>query len=267
MSCPMSRADRSEAGSNGRLSSRCLTRYGSRPKSPSALDYAHRQGVIHRDIKPDNVLFHDGRALVADFGIALTWSQGDDGNRLTRPGMGLGTPYYMSPEQAAGKLDLDPRTDIFALGVVLYEMLAGRLPFTGASIQEIFGQIMSDEAAPSINSRKTVPHHVVATVARALEKLPADRWQSAAQFADALAGRIPASGMGSRALPAALGRSAIPWTISAILLLALGWVGIPKGERAPVSRARCDSTPSSTPESNRPLHPSCDSAPTADSCS
>jgi serine/threonine-protein kinase len=200
-----------------------------------ALDYAHRQGVIHRDIKPDNVLFHDGRALVADFGIALTWSQGDDGNRLTRPGMGLGTPYYMSPEQAAGKLDLDPRTDIFALGVVLYEMLAGRLPFTGASIQEIFGQIMSDEAAPSINSRKTVPHHVVATVARALEKLPADRWQSAAQFADALAGRIPASGMGSRALPAALGRSAIPWTISAILLLALGWVGIPKGERAPVS--------------------------------
>src|SRR5262245_3848966 len=201
----------------------------------NALDYAHRQGVIHRDIKPDNVLFHDGRVMVADFGLALSWSQGDDGHRLTNPGIGLGTPYYMSPEQAAGKLDLDPRTDVFSLGVVMYEMLAGRHPFTGPSIQEIFQAILSNEAAPAINSRKTVPNHVAATVARALEKLPADRWQSAAQFADALAGRIPAGDVGSRALPAAWSRSAIPWALSTVLLLILAWVGIPTGARPPAS--------------------------------
>src|SRR4051794_4383825 len=90
-----------------------------------AIDYAHRQGVVHRDIKPDNVLFHDGRALVADFGVALTASRGNGVGRLTQSGVSLGTPQYMSPEQASGDQRLDPRTDIFALGVVLYEMLSG----------------------------------------------------------------------------------------------------------------------------------------------
>src|SRR6185312_12942506 len=107
------------------------------------LDYAHRQGVIHRDIKPDNVLFHDGRALVADFGIALAWSSTDGKTRLTRSGVSLGTPQYMSPEQASGEQNLDPRTDVYALGVVLYEMLAGRPPFTGPTAQVIFQQVLS----------------------------------------------------------------------------------------------------------------------------
>ena len=95
----------------------------------SALDYAHRQGVIHRDIKPENILLHDGRALVADFGIALAATSA--GSRMTETGMSLGTPHYMSPEQAMGERTLDARTDIYALGCVLYEMLAGDPPFTG----------------------------------------------------------------------------------------------------------------------------------------
>src|SRR6184192_2255188 len=116
----------------------------------AGLDYAHRQGVIHRDIKPDNVLFHDGRALVADFGIALAWSRGD-GRRLTKSGVSLGTPQYMSPEQASGEYNLDPRTDIYALGVVLYEMLAGQPPFTGVSAQEIIAQVIADEPRPIVH--------------------------------------------------------------------------------------------------------------------
>src|SRR6266540_3967660 len=116
----------------------------------AGLDYAHRQGVIHRDIKPDNVLFHDGRALVADFGIALAWSHRDGGTRMTKAGASLGTPQYMSPEQAAGEQNLDPRTDTYALGVVLYEMLTGQPPFTGLSAQAIFAQIMAEEPRPIV---------------------------------------------------------------------------------------------------------------------
>src|SRR5512145_3258767 len=96
-----------------------------------ALDYAHRRGVIHRDVKPENVLLHDGRALVADFGIALAVSRSDRGTRLTETGMSLGTPHYMSPEQAMGERDITPRSDVYALGCVLYEMLSGEPPFTG----------------------------------------------------------------------------------------------------------------------------------------
>jgi eukaryotic-like serine/threonine-protein kinase len=194
----------------------------------SALDYAHRRGVIHRDIKPDNVLFHDGRALVADFGIALAWSR-DGNSRLTRSGVSLGTPQYMSPEQASGEHNLDPRTDVYALGVVLYEMLTGQPPFTGTSVQAIFAQIVSDEPAPPIHRRRTIPPHVVAALARALEKLPADRWQSATQFAEALTGTGTPSRPGGRRLAAAVGRPVLPWAISGALLLALGWLGLAGG--------------------------------------
>ncbi len=106
-----------------------------------ALDYAHRQGVIHRDIKPENILLHDGRAVVADFGIALAASRTEGGSRMTQTGMSLGTPHYMSPEQAMGERDLDGRTDQYALGCVLYEMLTGEPPFTGATAQAIVAKV------------------------------------------------------------------------------------------------------------------------------
>ncbi len=198
----------------------------------AGLDYAHRHGVIHRDIKPDNVLFHDGRALVADFGIALAWSHGDGGTRMTKAGASLGTPEYMSPEQAAGEQNLDPRTDTYALGVVLYEMLTGQPPFTGLSAQAIFAQIMAEEPRPIVLKRKTVPPHIDAAVARALEKLPADRWQSAAQFAEALSGAGASSWARGRRMPAALSRSAIRWALSAALLLTVGAVGLRHGRSA-----------------------------------
>ncbi|HWN43211.1 MAG TPA: serine/threonine-protein kinase, partial [Thermoanaerobaculia bacterium] len=144
----------------------------------AALDYAHRHGVIHRDIKPDNVLFHDGRALVADFGIALAWSHREGETRLTRSGVSLGTPQYMSPEQASGEQNLDPRADVYALGVVLYEMLAGQPPFTGPTARDIFKRVLSEEVPPLLPKRKSVPPHVAAAITCALEKLPADRWQT-----------------------------------------------------------------------------------------
>ncbi|HET8622579.1 MAG TPA: serine/threonine-protein kinase [Gemmatimonadales bacterium] len=151
-----------------------------------ALDYAHRNGVIHRDIKPDNVLFHDGRALVADFGIALGGVSADPDARITKAGTSLGTPQYMSPEQAGADEMVDFRTDIYALGTVLYEMLAGEPPFTGPTPQAILARVMTEEPRPLALQRRTVPPHLDAAVARALEKLPADRWQSAAQFGEAL---------------------------------------------------------------------------------
>src|SRR3954469_8353818 len=136
----------------------------------SGLDYAHRNGVIHRDIKPDNVLFHDGRALIADFGIALAWNGSDGGNRITRSGVSLGTPQYMSPEQASGQTNLDGRSDVYALGVVLYEMLAGHPPFNGASAQAIIASVLADEPRPIGLKRKAVPAQVDETIQRALEK-------------------------------------------------------------------------------------------------
>ena len=185
----------------------------------TGLSYAHRHGVIHRDIKPDNVLFQDGQAVVADFGIALPKS--DEDTRMTHSGVSLGTPYYMSPEHAAGQRDVDPRSDIYALGVVLYEMLAGHPPFTGTTVQTVFKKVMSEEPRPLTEHRKSIPPHVDTAVARALEKLPADRWQTAAEFAEALTG----VGAPSGARPAALGWTAFPWLVAATLAAVLGWMG------------------------------------------
>ena len=200
-----------------------------------ALDYAHRQGVIHRDIKPDNVLFHEGRALLADFGIALTWSQRDRNMRLTRSGVSLGTPQYMSPEQASGEHQLDPRTDIFALGVVLYEMLAGQPPFTGSTVPEIFARVIADEAPPVSRKRKSVPPHVADAVARALEKIPADRWQTAAQFAEALAGERWSGPVRGRGMAATQRHSATPWALAGGVALVLAWAGLGTGRHEPAS--------------------------------
>src|SRR3954451_17049279 len=110
----------------------------------SALDYAHRHGVIHRDIKPENILLHDGEALVADFGISLAVSQAG-ASRMTETGMSLGTPHYMSPEQAMGEREITARSDVYALGAVLYEMLSGEPPFTGPTAQDIVAKVMTAE--------------------------------------------------------------------------------------------------------------------------
>ncbi|WP_411281639.1 protein kinase domain-containing protein [Gemmatimonas sp.] len=152
----------------------------------SALDYAHRQNVIHRDIKPENILLHDGSALVADFGIALA-VQSAGGQRMTQTGLSLGTPQYMSPEQAMGERTIDARSDIYALGAVTYEMLTGAPPFTGASVQAIVARVLSSEAEPPSRVRSTIPPNVEQAVLTALAKLPADRHASAAEFATALA--------------------------------------------------------------------------------
>jgi eukaryotic-like serine/threonine-protein kinase len=151
----------------------------------SALDYAHRHGVVHRDIKPENILLHDGQALVADFGIALAASKAS-GARMTETGMSLGTPHYMSPEQAMGEREITPRSDVYALGAVLYEMLTGDPPFTGSTAQAIVARVVTESPRPLMPQRHTVPRNVEAAVLTALEKLPADRFASAAEFAEAL---------------------------------------------------------------------------------
>ena len=152
----------------------------------AALDYAHRNNVIHRDIKPENILLHDGSALVADFGIALAASRAG-GTRMTETGMSLGTPHYMSPEQAMGDREITARSDVYALGCVLYEMLIGEPPFTGPTAQAIVARVMTEDPRTLAGQRRTIPPGVDAAVLTALEKLPADRYASAADFAAALA--------------------------------------------------------------------------------
>ena len=152
----------------------------------SALDYAHRRSIIHRDIKPENVLIHDRQALVADFGIALAVSIAGGNTRMTETGMSLGTPQYMSPEQAMGDRELDARSDIYSLGAMLYEMLAGDPPYTGSTAQAIVAKVITEKAPVVTTHRDTVPPNVAAAVHKALAKLPADRFHSAADFAEAL---------------------------------------------------------------------------------
>ncbi len=151
----------------------------------SALDYAHRQGVIHRDIKPENILLQEGEAILTDFGIALAVRDAG-GERLTGTGLSLGTPSYMSPEQAAGDRIVDARSDIYALGAVTYEMLAGEPPITGATAQAIVAKLMTQQPTSLRVIRDTVPAAVDAAVSRALAKAPIDRFATAHEFADAL---------------------------------------------------------------------------------
>jgi serine/threonine-protein kinase len=197
-----------------------------------ALDYAHRHNVIHRDIKPENILLHDGRPMVADFGIALAVSAAA-GGRMTETGLSLGTPHYMSPEQATAEKDLTNRSDIYSLGSVLYEMLTGEPPHTGASPQAIIMKIVTDEAQPVTQLRKSVPPHVAAATVKSLEKLAADRFESAAKFAEALTNpaftiqTLPAGKAMSRAPDVAWWKriAAVTSVLAALLLLTtvLGW--------------------------------------------
>ena len=173
----------------------------------AALDYAHRRGVIHRDIKPENILLHDGQALVADFGIALAAST-TGGTRMTETGMSLGTPHYMSPEQAMGEREITARSDVYALGAVTYEMLLGEPPFSGPTAQAIVSKVLTEKPPPLVVRRDRIPAHVEDAVLTALEKLPADRFGSAREFADALRGE---DGTAARR-PTLAGRSAAPGT-------------------------------------------------------
>src|SRR4051812_19920902 len=150
-----------------------------------ALEYAHRIGVIHRDIKPENILLQDGHALVADFGIALAVQQAG-GARMTQTGLSLGTPNYMSPEQAMGERTIDARTDQYALAAVVYEMLVGPPPSPGSAVQAIVAKLRPGRPPRIATQRDRGPPHVEAAVFRALEKIPADRWASVHDFTDAL---------------------------------------------------------------------------------
>jgi serine/threonine-protein kinase len=154
----------------------------------SALDYAHRHGVIHRDLKPENILLHEDQPLVADFGIALAISKAAD-QRITQTGISLGTPQYMSPEQATGDRSVDGRSDIYSLGVITYEMLTGEPPHTGRTTQATIAKVVMDRPRSIRLSRDTVPAHVEAAVSRALAKLPADRFHNAREFGAALQGK------------------------------------------------------------------------------
>ena len=182
-----------------------------------ALDYAHKRGIVHRDVKPENILLHDGRPMVADFGIALAVSEAG-WQRMTQTGLSLGTPQYMAPEQAMGEKTVDARADVFALGVVTYEMLAGEPPFTGPTMQAIVAKVLATDPVPVTELRKSVPEHVWEAVATALEKLPADRHASAEKFAMALGDTAGTARRqsGARASSAHTSRSstarrALPW--------------------------------------------------------
>ncbi len=185
-----------------------------------ALDYAHRHGVIHRDIKPENLLLHDGRPMVMDFGIALAVSAAA-GGRMTETGLSLGTPHYMSPEQATADKEITARSDVYSLASVLFEMLAGVPPHEGGSAQQVIMRIIAEPAKPVTELRKSVPPNVAAALARALEKVPADRFATAKAFAEAL--QNPAF---TTAGVAAGGRAAAPAWYRSPLIVGLGVVSI-----------------------------------------
>ena len=216
-----------------------------------ALDYAHRHGVIHRDIKPENILLHDGRPMVADFGIALAVSAAA-GGRMTETGLSLGTPHYMSPEQATAEKEITARSDVYSLGSVLYEMLTGNPPHTGASAQQVIMKIVTEEAAPVTKLRKSIPPNVAAAVAKSLEKLPADRFESAKAFATALADPSFSDTRASAVvLPVrARGVNRALVVLSAALAVAFGWRVTRPGE-APGPRAYDVALPDSAPVSMR----------------
>ncbi len=152
----------------------------------SALEYAHRQQVIHRDIKPENILLHEGVAMVADFGMALAVTTAG-GERLTATGITVGTPEYMSPEQATGSRKLDGRSDIYGLGCVLYEMLTGEPPHAASTPHAVIAKRLSDTVTPARRLRGIVSQPIERTLELALAKVPANRFETAQDFAQALA--------------------------------------------------------------------------------
>ena len=199
----------------------------------SALAYAHAQGVIHRDLKPENILMQAGQPVIADFGIALAVSNAG-GARVTQTGLSLGTPQYMSPEQATGDRAIDGRTDIYSLGAMTYEMLVGDPPHTASTAQAIVAKVLTEKPSSVQTSRPAVSDEVAYAVQKALEKLPADRWSTAQAFAEALQGH---SGTGNvttarhaRGVPVtrwSVKASPLPWMVAfvvAVVVAVLGWM-------------------------------------------
>ena len=204
----------------------------------NALHTAHEQGVVHRDIKPGNILMSRGQPLVADFGIALAVTAGGSG-RLTETGLSLGTPYYMSPEQATGDQAVGPASDTFALACVLYEMLIGEPPYPGNTAQAVLGKIIQGVPVSATIVRRSVPANVDAAIRKALEKLPADRFSGAQEFARALADpgfRHGETAFGVGGVQAGVWK---PWAIASTVLAVLfaattGWALLRPGAPEPV---------------------------------
>ena len=206
-----------------------------------ALDYAHRHGVIHRDIKPANILMHEGRPLIADFGIALAVGAAG-GARLTETGLSVGTPFYMSPEQATGDQAVGPQTDTYALGSVLYEMLVGEPPYLGNTAQAVLGKIIAGKPVSATEQRSSIPGNVDAAVRCALEKLPADRFRSAQEFARALGdphfrhGQFAVTGTESVAVSSWNRLTMAFAALAAFTTIGLGWVLLQPEPPAPLAR-------------------------------
>ena len=179
-----------------------------------ALDYAHRHGLIHRDIKPENILLSGGHALVADFGVARALAPGTGEHAaLTGTGLAIGTPAYMSPEQATGEQSLDPRSDIYSLGCVLYEMLAGEPPFAGPTAQVILARVLTEAPRPLRSIRPDLPPVIEKIVAGAIARAPADRYPSVAEFSrelEAASAQITTPGGGTLMSPSPARRLRVP---------------------------------------------------------
>jgi serine/threonine-protein kinase len=197
-----------------------------------ALDSAHRDGVIHRDLKPANILFQKGAPVVADFGIALAVSAAGEG-RLTETGLSLGTPYYMSPEQATGDQTPTAASDVYSLGCVLYEMLTGDPPHTGSSAQAILGKILLGDVTRPTKLRRTIPTNVEAAILRALERLPADRFASTGDLAAALRDKGFRHGVGAVVVGGPWKGLAIGATVVAGVAIIAGVTGLLSPESPP----------------------------------
>ena len=206
----------------------------------NALDHAHRHNVIHRDIKPANILLQDGEPVVADFGIALAVGAAG-GSRLTETGLSVGTPWYMSPEQATGDQPIGASTDTYALGSVLYEMLTGDPPYMGSTAQAVLGQIISSRAISATEKRASIPTNVDSALRKALEKLPADRFKSSQEFAKALADEHfrygeAVVGLGTADVGPWNRVAVFGWTAAALFAATLGWTLLQPEPPLPVSR-------------------------------
>jgi serine/threonine-protein kinase len=213
-----------------------------------ALDYAHRHNVIHRDLKPENILMQEGQPLIADFGIALAVSNAG-GSRVTQTGVSLGTPQYMSPEQAMADRTLDGRSDIYSLGAMTYEMLVGDPPHWASTSQAVLAKVLTERPASVRINRPSTPAHVDVAVARALEKLPADRFATAREFADALGGKVATAPVSTvPAPPPAIRvprREIVAWALLAALAAWVGWTTLRREpmESPKVIRANLDLPP------------------------